>query len=81
MLMPDKHIRLSESLIGFGAYILGKLDRPKTVDKLWAEFESERDSERFPAHQSFDNLILTLGFLYAIGAVEMNRDGSLKICD
>lgn len=35
MIFPEKHINCSESLLGFGAFLLTNLTKPKFVDELW----------------------------------------------
>lgn len=75
MLLPDKHISFAESLLGFGSFLLSKLVAPMTVDQLWRVYE--RESHNYPAYQNFDNMILTLNTLYAIGALHTNEYGEL----
>ena len=75
MLLPDKHISFSESLLGFGSFLLSKLQSPMTADQLWRSYE--RDANNYPAYQSFDNMILALNVLYAIGALHVNEYGEL----
>ena len=57
MLLPGKHIKLSESIIGFGGFVLADLDKPKTLDRIWSDFEKVRDTDIFPSYQSFNNLV------------------------
>ena len=38
MILPSKHIRLSESLLGLGAVLLDFLNAPMTIDELWFKF-------------------------------------------
>jgi hypothetical protein len=72
---------LSESIIGLGGFILGDLDEPKTVDRIWHDFENIRDTDIFPSYQSFDNFVLAISFLYTIGAIRMlEEDGRLQRC-
>jgi hypothetical protein len=79
--MPDKHIRFAESLIGLGSFVLEMLDEPKTIDELWALFGRYRTSGKYPASQSFENLVLAVDALYAIGAVtEDQHSGVLRRC-
>lgn len=80
MLLPGKHIKLSESIIGFGGFVLADLDKPKTLDRIWSDFEKVRDTDIFPSYQSFNNLVITISFLYAIGAISMHKDGKLLRC-
>ncbi|MDP8240404.1 MAG: hypothetical protein P9X24_15040 [Candidatus Hatepunaea meridiana] len=71
---------MSESIIGFGSFVLKSLDKPKSIDSIWSEFENVRNSDEYPAYQSFDNLILTIDFLYTIGLLELHNDGRLQKC-
>lgn len=80
MLFPDKHIRLAESLIGLGSFVLDTLKTPKTVDDLWAEYQKINNTDRFPAYHTFENMILTVDFLFSIGAVDENPEGKLFRC-
>jgi len=81
LLLPDKHIRLAESLIGLGGLVLENIKEAKTVDELWSKFQEVKNTKKFPAYHSFDNLILTIDFLYAIGTLAEDDNGRLRICD
>ena len=37
MILPTKHLREDQALIAVGAELLGLLDEPKTVSRLWDE--------------------------------------------
>jgi hypothetical protein len=81
MLMPDKHIKLSESLYGLGGYALGLLSKPLTVDDLWHAISKDIREGTYPAQHSFENLVLAVDALYAIGAIKLRTDGALAKCD
>ena len=81
MLMPDKHIKFSESLLGLGAYVLENLQNPKTIDELWGDFCKARKGNQYPANHSFENLVLSVDSLYAIGAIKaVETQGVLLLC-
>jgi hypothetical protein len=80
MIIPTKHTHFSESLLGFGAYLLGKIDSIKTIDSLWNEYQNDLSKNRFSAKHSFDNLLLTLVFLHSIGVIE-EKDGGVIRCN
>jgi hypothetical protein len=80
MLFPNKHIKVAESLIGLGSFILESLVIPKTIDELWNEFQEINNSKQFPAYHSFENMILSLDFLYSIEAITDNENGKLIRC-
>lgn len=77
MLLPDKHIGFAESLIGLGSFVLENLKNPKNIDALWRNFEKVRGTE-YPAFHSFDNMILAVDALFALGAIEITDEGDLK---
>lgn len=80
MVLPDKHIRFSESLLGLGALVLESLNVPKNIDALWDELRSRMGDNEFPARHSFDNLVLAVDILFAVGAITLNRSGRLVRC-
>ena len=79
MLIPTKHTHFSESLLGFGAYLLKKMDSLKTVDSLWNEYQNDFLKSDYSTRHSFDKLLLTLVFLHSIGAIE-EKDGGVVRC-
>lgn len=80
MLMPSKHISFSQSLLGFGSYLLTKLDSPKTIDEIWKIYQNDLEKEKYTAKHNFDNLILTFIFLYGVNAIEQ-KNGVLYKCN
>lgn len=75
MLLPDKHISFAESLLGLGAFIVENVTQPVTIDTLWRSFQ--RQAATYPAYHSFDNMVLALDALFALGLLEMNDAGEL----
>ncbi len=65
MILPDKHITPRRSVVGMGAIILHQLGQPRTVSSLW---ESARKIHEL---ENFNRFIVALGFLYAVGAVNL----------
>ncbi|WP_431199560.1 ABC-three component system middle component 6 [Mucilaginibacter sp. P19] len=78
MLLPSKHVNFSESLLGFGSYLLQKLDRPLSVDELWKKYLADLNNELYFARQTFDNLVLTLIFLYSVQAIKEEKGLIIK---
>lgn len=78
MIMPTKHTYFSESLLGFGAYLLNKIDSIKTIDSLWNEYQNDYARRQYSAKHSFDNLLLALVFLYSIGVIEEKEGGVVR---
>jgi hypothetical protein len=81
LLLPDKHIKLAESLIGLGGFVLETLIEPKTIDEIWLDFQKNYHNDQYPAYHSFDNLILTIDFLFTVNAINIDTKDKLFICD
>lgn len=81
MILPTKHTKIEQTLLGFGSYILQIIEQGgTTVDVLWNEYLKDFDNKKFLTKHSFDNLILTLIFLFSIGAIE-EKDGVIYKCN
>ena len=81
MLLPDKHIRLSESILGFAGLVVVSLTHPATFDDLWKRVREQLDTPEWPAAHGVENFVLALCFLFSIGAVDVSADGELSRCD
>ena len=68
MLMPTKHIRTENALIGIGGDILMQLDTPKTVSRLFYDMKQFREQKKLTVLQ-FDWFLLSLDFLYTVDAI------------
>ena len=71
MILPTKHIRLSNSLISVGAVLLKHIDNNHTVTALW------NTAKILPEIKTFERFTLGLDLLFMMGAVEF-RDGLLR---
>ncbi len=67
MILPDKNISLSHSLLGMGSIIITELTVPQTVSSLW---EKARNYEEI---KTFEKFILTLDLLYILGLIEFDE--------
>lgn len=76
MILPTKHIRFSESLLGLGGALLDILDEPMSIDEVWFEF-SKINNKSYPAYQSYDNVVLALHYLFAIGTIGVDKQGRI----
>lgn len=80
MILPSKHIRFSESLLGLGAFLVDILQKEdKTVDELWLKISKLNNSSKMPAYHSFDNIVLSLNYLFAIGIIEIGAGDKIYI--
>ncbi|MDA3884847.1 MAG: hypothetical protein PF638_04560 [Candidatus Delongbacteria bacterium] len=81
MILPSKHISLSESFFGLGGILLGFLKTPLTVDEIFNKYYKINNTKKFPAHHNFDNVILALDYLFIVGAIDLNEEGKIKLCN
>jgi hypothetical protein len=81
VLLPDKHLRLAESILGFAALVVSSLTRRKSFDELWKQIRDQLDTPAWPAAHSVDNFVLALCFLFSIGAIDVSPSGELFRCD
>jgi len=77
MILPKKQLSLSESLFGFGAFLLQKLDTPASVDDLWDYYKDSYANKKYLIKFTFDQFIMTLDYLYIIGAIKQDERGML----
>ena len=77
MILPKKHVKLSESLFAIGAIVLTTLEDNPTVDKIWNIISNDKSLNIII---SFDNFILALDYLYTIGAIDINEKGGVYRC-
>ncbi len=80
MILPTKHTNMAQSLLGLGSYVLKQLESPASVDALWHKYQADYRDGRYLAKQSFDNLLLTLIFLYSIEAID-EQEGVIRKCN
>ena len=80
MILPNKHIRFSESTLGLAGYLLSRIQErgSSSVDELWDDCQHESTGARLMANQSFDNLIRGVDLLYMMGIVELNVEGRIE---
>lgn len=80
MILPQKHIRLSESIFGLSSVILSLIHKPISFDELWSNFQKINNTGELPVHHDLDNFILGLTFLFTIGAIEEGARGKIQLC-
>ena len=76
-ILPAKHVRASESLLGIGALVLASIaDSEKSPDAIWHELSNGKAlSGKLHGSVRIDDVVMALDFLYAIGAISLTREG------
>lgn len=73
MILPTKHVSADRALIGVGAEVLRLLKRPMTMSKLWDEIRDRRKVDVPQAPIDYQWFVLSLDFLFLIGAVDFEN--------
>lgn len=81
MLLPDKHIRISESVLGIAGLVLQSLKTSKSFDQLVAKISKDQSEQSWPGDYSVESIALALCFLHSIEAVDVTNNGDLVKCD
>lgn len=76
MILPSKHIKFSQSILGLSGFLLDQLKEPKTIDELWSKY-SNSSVKRFPSFHDFDNIVLAINLLYVVEAIELSDNGKI----
>lgn len=82
MLLPSKHIKFSESILGLSGLLIEIINEPMSLENLRIKFfEKYKDKETYHSFHTLDNIILSLTFLYSINKLDLNSKGELFLCD
>ena len=80
MLLPDKHIRISESILGIAGLVLDSLQQSSSFDELVTRVSKYQAEQKWPSEYSVESITLALCFLHSIDAVEVTVSGELVKC-
>jgi len=69
MILPNKHLKLSNSILNTGAVLLEVLNYEQTVTLLWDKVRIH------PEIRTFDRFTLGLDLLFTIGLIDFNEAG------
>lgn len=78
-LLPHKHIRFCESLIGLAGYIRQLLDKPRTIDELYSMLNGS--SSAWLYKPSFEQVVSAVVILFAIGQIAETDSNKLYLTD
>jgi len=67
MILPTKHLTLSNSLLNTGAILLKRINGTQTVSLLWD------NTRTLPEIKTYERFTLGLDFLYLTGLIEIEN--------
>jgi len=71
MIMPNKNIKLSYSLLGIGSILLTNLSRPKTVSTIW------ENVKKYDEVNNFEKFVLAMDLLFSLNLIIFD-DGLIR---
>ncbi|RLQ91955.1 ABC-three component system middle component 6 [Planomicrobium sp. Y74] len=79
MILPNKYISNSQSLIGLSALVLNALsNKSLSIDKLWKSFEKKYiNNHKLNTAPTYQKFLLTLNFMYLIGMINYTEEGDI----
>lgn len=79
MILPNKYISLSDSLIGISSLILDILSSNKmTIDELWDNFNrSVRQNKKIKNIPTYNKFVLTINFMYMTNMINYTEKGAI----
>ncbi|MCA9767137.1 MAG: hypothetical protein KC455_12060 [Carnobacterium sp.] len=78
MILPNKYITVTESLIGLSALILDVLsEQTITIDILWKKFQSKYDESNLNSLPTFQKFIWTVDFMYISSMINYSEQGEV----
>ena len=77
MILPNKYISLSDSLIGISSLVLETLSSNKmTIDELWDNFnKSIRQNKKIKNTPTYNKFVLTINFMYITNMINYTEKG------
>jgi len=78
-LLPHKHIRFSESLIGLAGFVRQLLKKPLSIDELWEILS--RDKSGWLYKPTFEQIVIAVVILFALGQLIEVEAGKLQVKD
>lgn len=73
MILPSKHLKLSNSLLNTGAILLKFLSREQTVTLLWDK------TKHLPEIKTYERFILALDLLYLLNLIDFYDGLIMKV--
>ena len=77
MILPKKHIKLSESIIGISSVALFFIEKEISIDDLYIKLSKDK---RLSKNISLDTVVLCLDYLYCQDIVELTESGGVVRC-
>jgi hypothetical protein len=81
IIFPSKHVSLYDSILGLSGVLIGLIDKPISVNDLWFKFGTINNTKNCPSYHNHQNFILALDILFSFGAVTIDDNFNLHLCN
>lgn len=78
MIIPRKHIKLNESIVGISGILITLIKGVCNVDELFITLKKDK---RIPKYINFDDFLIVVNFLYVINLIKSDNNGGIYLCD
>lgn len=78
MIIPKKHIKLNESIVGISGILITMIKGVCNIDELFIALKKDK---RIPKYISFDDFLIIINFLYIINLINSDNNGGIYLCD
>jgi len=79
MILPTKHLPPDRAIISVASEVYNLIGKRSSVSSIWNDLQDKHNSLMQQGKISYDWFILSLDFLYIIGAIEENSGRIMKV--
>lgn len=79
MVIPSKHLKICDSLVGIGTLVIDALDSPRSFAAVCTEVSLHTSLVDVPKEQAIERILLAVDFLFCVGIVELRKE-KLTLC-
>ncbi len=81
IIFPSKHVGLYDSIFGLSGILVELIDKPISIEGLWVKFSAVNNTKRCPSYHNQQNFVLALDLLYSFGAIKVDNNFNLHLCN
>jgi len=79
MILPDKYVSNSESLLGISSFILSCLKgKSLPIEMIWNDFRKKYiNTKKLKNPPTYQKFILTINFMFMVGMINYSENGMI----
>jgi hypothetical protein len=79
ILVPNKHVKFSESILALAGWARQELASPMTLDELWSRLQQQKSKHPWLKEANFEKLTYGILMLYSIGELEPSKEDRIQV--